>query len=129
MSVIREQLQKAMTVTAGPRGEGFTAEFVLPPDFAGFRGHFVGNPVMPGVCIIAAVLLGAETTLGCPLRIAQMTSSKFYSPVLPNLRVAMEAAISAHESGYQVKAKLSAAGRKVAAVTLLVERRGAEANP
>jgi 3-hydroxyacyl-[acyl-carrier-protein] dehydratase len=118
-----------MTVTAGPRGESFAAEFALPPDFAGFRGHFAGNPVMPGVCIIAAVLLGAETTLGCPLRLARLTASKFYSPVLPNLRVDLEAAISAHETGYQVKARLSAGGRKVAAVTLLVERRGAEANP
>jgi 3-hydroxymyristoyl/3-hydroxydecanoyl-(acyl carrier protein) dehydratase len=117
-----------MSVTPASGGKGFAAELALPPDFAGFRGHFAGNPVVPGVCIIAAVLIGAETALGCPLKIARLVSSKFYSPVLPDLRVAMEAAIAPQATGYQVKAKLSADGRKVAAISLLVERHGAGAN-
>jgi 3-hydroxymyristoyl/3-hydroxydecanoyl-(acyl carrier protein) dehydratase len=124
VSQIREQLKQAMSITPAPGGEAFAAEFAIPPDFVGFRGHFEGNPVVPGVCIIAAVVLGAETTLKCPLKIARVVSSKFYSPVLPNLRVVMEAAIVTQPVGYQVKAGLSSEGRKVAAISLLLKRQG-----
>lgn len=128
MSQIREQLKQAMSITPAQDGQSFAAEFAFPPDFVGFQGHFEGNPVVPGVCIIAAVLLGAETTLKCPLKIARVVSSKFYSPVLPNMRVTMDAAMVTQPAGYQVKAGLSSEGRKVAAVSLLLKRQGTGAN-
>ena len=48
-------------VRFGAAGEGkFEAELRFDPEFPGFAGHFEGNPLVPGVCLIQAAELLAE---------------------------------------------------------------------
>ena len=52
------------------------------PDFTGFAGHFEGNPIVPGVCLIEAARVIAEETTGKRLRTVGIAQCRFRRPVL-----------------------------------------------
>lgn len=72
------EIQKCMV----DRTEG-TATFYFPETFIGFSGHFPEQPVLPGVCIIQAALVAAETSL----KLETIRSAKFFNVVLPNQKL------------------------------------------
>lgn len=73
-----------------------SGHFHVPADHPAFAGHFPGQPVLPGVALLAFVMRALQgqpalqASLGQTPQIAQV---KFISPVLPgsDLRVALQA--------------------------------------
>ena len=76
--------------------DGDGSRFHVPADHPAFAGHFPGQPVLPGVALLAFVMRALEgqpalqAALGPTPQIAQV---KFLSPVLPgsDLRVSLQA--------------------------------------
>ncbi len=95
----------------------FAAEFVFPADFCGFAGHFPGNPVLPGIAQIMAVLhaCGGETP-AVPLAV---TSCKFLRPVSPGERVYVEGKRTASANGVVIAATVRAGDAPCATMRLL----------
>lgn len=120
MNLMRGQLRDAMTAVQAADGE-FAATFALPSDFVGFQGHFPGNPVMPGVCMVAAVLLAIEPAVGAAVRMARLKSAKFFSPIAPGDRLDLRGDIASGPAPREVRASLGSGDRKVARVILYVE--------
>ena len=59
----------------------FEATWAAAADHPAFAGHFPGTPILPGVVLLDAVLLWAETvTNSVP---GQIGTAKFLSPVRP----------------------------------------------
>ena len=58
--------------------------FRFPATLTAFRGHFPGEPVLPGVCSIQAALLATEADRGQRLRLAAIRSAKFLAFVPPD---------------------------------------------
>ena len=52
------------------------------PAFPGFEGHFDGNPIVPGVCLIQAVRVAAEAILGKNLETRCVMNCRFRRSVL-----------------------------------------------
>ena len=59
------------------------------PGFIGFSGHFPGNPILPAIVQVCAVVCLAEEECGKALRLAAVRSAKFLSPIRPDEEVSI----------------------------------------
>lgn len=64
--------------------------FSFPALFVGFQGHFPGKPILPGVCLIQAMLSLYEAYHSIPIRLVELKTAKFIAPVLPGEDIIME---------------------------------------
>ena len=118
MNTLRKQLGESLSLTRTAEDGGFSASLALPDSFVGFQGHFPGNPVVPGVCLVQAVLLAAERVLGKPVRLDEVKVAKFFSPLLAGQVAEIVGNVAAVGATAEVAATLTSAGRKVAHVSL-----------
>lgn len=75
-------------------GESARGTKTFAPDEPFFRGHFPGNPIVPGVLLTEALaqLAGiAASRPGCGLRLAAVKTMKFPRPVRPSQQVELTA--------------------------------------
>lgn len=65
-------------------------ELLFRPDHPASRGHFPGDPIIPGAVLLSETLLAIEAGLGTSLVPLQITSAKFLHPTRPGDRVSIE---------------------------------------
>ena len=78
-------------------------------DHPAARGHFPGNPIIPGAVLLSEALRAAGATLRLDLSRCTVNSAKFPSPVRPGDRVDIDC--SASRAGLSLVC--SVAGRTV----------------
>jgi 3-hydroxyacyl-[acyl-carrier-protein] dehydratase len=74
------------------------------------QGHFPGQPVVPGACIVRAIHEAVELAAGKKLLMSEASQIKFLQPLLPQLnnRVSLHMSIeSLEDSSLKVSATLS----------------------
>jgi 3-hydroxymyristoyl/3-hydroxydecanoyl-(acyl carrier protein) dehydratase len=64
--------------------------FSFPASFVGFQGHFPGRPILPGVCLVQAMLGLYEAYHKIPIRLVELKTAKLIAPVLPGEDIIME---------------------------------------
>ncbi len=120
MSKIFREIEKCMSgLTQGSDGK-ITARFVFPPEFSGFKGHFPGRPVLPGVCSIQAVTAIFKALKKEEARLREIVLAKFFAPVSPDQELFFECRETKEESN-QSLVKVSVAsgdGKKIAELQL-----------
>ena len=85
MSALRKGIEaSAMETIAGTGPETGARRYRFGPGFIGFSGHFPGNPVLPAIVQIRAVVSLAEEEGGKTLRLAAVRSAKFLAPIRPD---------------------------------------------
>ncbi|HEU4992155.1 MAG TPA: hypothetical protein VFT52_06670 [Luteimonas sp.] len=65
------------------------ARFTVPASHPSLPGHFPGNPVVPGVVLLAHVQAAIEAAHG-PLAGLRLPQAKFVRPLLPEQAAAIE---------------------------------------
>lgn len=65
------------------------ARFVVPATHPSLPGHFPGNPVVPGVVLLAYVQAAIEAAHG-PLAALRLPQAKFVRPLLPGQAASIE---------------------------------------
>ena len=70
-------------------GEG-SCTFSVPGTFSGYRGHFPGNPILPGIVQLSFIRRLAERRLGLPLRLAGVRRIKYLRLITPDLPVTLK---------------------------------------
>lgn len=103
------------------REGGFGAVLVVDGNLSVFPDHFPDQAILPGICLVQAVLLAGAKFEGVEeLRIRTLKNLKFMQPVRPGDRVSIEAQMSpASEGGFAIKAKLSVEDRRCAEISLI----------
>lgn len=79
MSTIKKQILASMS-DLHTSADTISARFCFSPDFIGFKGHFPGKPVLPGVCKVQAVLCMIEKNNRKTPVLQEIVSAKFFSP-------------------------------------------------
>ncbi len=117
MNRIREEIRNSLSLTSR-NDDNFEAELTPPSDFTGFQGHFTGNPILPGVCMLEAVIAAVNRALGVSLNITEVKKAKFFAPVSPDMTVKLEISLDRQENTYLIRAGLSSDNRKIAVISL-----------
>lgn len=61
-----------------------SATLCVPAKHPALTGHFPGNPIVPGVLILDAVISAAEAWLGASFHVQGLLQAKFIAPVKPH---------------------------------------------
>jgi 3-hydroxymyristoyl/3-hydroxydecanoyl-(acyl carrier protein) dehydratase len=65
-------------------------ELLFPADLPAAKGHFPGNPIVPGALLLAEVLQAIGAQSGARLTPGHVKAAKFFAPVRPGERVRIE---------------------------------------
>jgi len=91
-----------------PIGSKYIATIKVNENHAVFKGHFPGNPVMPGVCMMQIIKEISEQITECSLFMQTLTNVKFMALINPfvSSELLLELEINITEEGL-VKVKNS----------------------
>jgi len=87
------------------RVNGAKATVKLNKDHKIFEGHFPGNPIMPGVCMIQIIKEITEEIVAKDLFLANCSNIKFMAIINPNINPVLVLDIEIEEVGELVKIK------------------------
>ncbi len=110
-SVIDGELRSRLTALRRAEDGEYLCEIVFDAAFRGFEGHFEGNPIVPGVCLIGLVRVHAESALGKVLSVSAIRNCRFRRPVLAGDAVTSRLRIDADGDGsFRIGGELDVAG-------------------
>jgi len=79
-----------------------------------FEGHFPGNPVLPGVCVIDIIKTIVSQVLSCKAKLTHAQNIKYQHPIVPSeyhlLVLAYQ--INLEDNNYNVKVEVSNGTKK-----------------
>jgi len=87
------------------QGQEVNATIKLNKDHDIFKGHFPGNPVMPGVCMIQIIKELTEQATGKSLFLSISSNIKFMALINPEVNPVLNLHISMTEEGDIIKIK------------------------
>lgn len=113
-SIIDGELRSRLTaLRRGDDGE-YIGEIVFDAGFRGFEGHFDGNPIVPGVCLIELARVHAESILGKSLEVSAIRNCRFRRPILAGDAVTSKLRIDADADGRYLLGGVLTVGEAVA---------------
>jgi 3-hydroxyacyl-[acyl-carrier-protein] dehydratase len=119
MNPVREQIRSMIRVE--PREGGFRALFDVSEGLNVLSDHFPNRPILPGICMIQAAVLAAAQRQGIvELRVHSLKNAKWLQPIGPGQQVVIDVDMTpASDGGFQIRAKLSAEGKRCAEFSLV----------
>jgi 3-hydroxyacyl-[acyl-carrier-protein] dehydratase len=119
MNELRKGIDASATeALPGTGKETGARRYRFAPGFIGFSGHFPGNPILPAIVQVRAVVSLAEEEGGKALRLAAVRSAKFLSPIRPDEEVSIRYRRRVDSGMDLCDATLSVAGKTVASFQL-----------
>lgn len=98
--------------------EGILAKVHLNKDHTIFKGHFPGNPVMPGVCMIQIIKELTEEATGKNLFLAVSSNIKFMAIINPEKNPDLQLSIDITQENGEVKVKNTTSFEETVALKL-----------
>ena len=97
----------------------YLASITLNKDHAIFKGHFPGNPVTPGVCMMQIIKEITESILSTSLTMVSTTNVKFMALINPevNPKLTLDLEISENEAS-EIKVKNTTSFEETVALKL-----------
>lgn len=131
MSVLVKEIKELLRQVVVHKDGRITAEISFPESFTGFKGHFPGKPVVPGVCKVLSVLALLELSLKQKVYLKTIVSSKFMALVTCQEKLRIELRRETENMPLErVKALFHSVDKKIAEIQLEVnyERSGFSAS-
>jgi 3-hydroxyacyl-[acyl-carrier-protein] dehydratase len=118
MSNIVKALKQRLRIHEPLTSGVFSGSLVFDSDFPGFKGHFPGNPILPGACLIEAAIQLISLGTGKNLILADVEHVKFFSPVNPGDEVNLDFNIEYLAEGIGAKGAMMSGSRKICTMKL-----------
>lgn len=83
----------------------YKAKIILNKNHAIFKGHFPGNPVAPGVCMMQIVKDLTENFLNAPLFLTSASNVKFMAIINPEEHAILDMDLNISEDEENIKVK------------------------
>jgi 3-hydroxymyristoyl/3-hydroxydecanoyl-(acyl carrier protein) dehydratase len=114
-----------------PRPDGFVATLRVDPAFSVLPDHFAVHPILPGMCLVQAVLLaGVQREGAADLSLRVLKQARFHAPALPGDELTIEGQVIRNGgSELEIKAQLTNRGQRVATISLVAQLPTVEAAP
>jgi len=121
MSKLSKEIKGCMSGLIEDEKKGLIAHFCFPKEFTGFKGHFPGRPVLPGVCKVQAVLCMLEASAHRVPRLKEIVSAKFFAPVSFNEEIVFTVRRAAKDNTeIHASALITNGDKKIAEIKLRV---------
>ena len=119
MNQLRREISEMLQIE--PRESGFGAVLDVDAALSVFPDHFRDQPILPGICLVQAVLIGAAARQGVDeLRIRVLKNLKLMQPIRPGDRVNIEVEITPIADGdFAIKARLAMNDRRCAEISVI----------
>jgi 3-hydroxyacyl-[acyl-carrier-protein] dehydratase len=119
MNPMREQIRSLLSVAT--HENGFRAVLTVDPKLTVFPDHFPGFPVLPGICLMQAVVLAGAIRAGvADLRVCTLKNAKLMQPALPGDQIVIEAEMAPGADGdFRIKARLFNGDKRCAEFSLV----------
>ena len=118
-SVIGGELRSRMAGVQRTEEGRYSCSIDFDPAFRGFEGHFPGNPIVPGVCLIEAGRVFAEEVLKRALTTRSVTQCRFRRPVFAGERAELKIKLEEEaEDLWKIQADIRVGGSVCAQVRL-----------
>ena len=118
MSNIVMALKQRLRIHEPLKSDIFSGSLVFDPDFPGFQGHFPGNPILPGACLLEAAIQLLSCGVGKNLALAEVERLKFFSPVKPGDEVKLDFNIEYLPDGIGANGTMMSGNRKICTIKL-----------
>lgn len=83
----------------------YEAQIVLDAKHEIFKGHFPGNPVMPGVCMMQIIKEITEQIIGYSVTLTQSNNIKFMALINPEVTPLLRLEFEITEADNEIKVK------------------------
>lgn len=83
----------------------YEAQIVLDAKHEIFKGHFPGNPVMPGVCMMQIIKEITEQIIGYSVTLTQSNNIKFMALINPEVNPLLRLEFEIIEADNKIKVK------------------------
>jgi len=121
-SVMSAELRSRVAGLRQTGDDAYACTIDFDPAFRGFEGHFEGNPIVPGVCLILAARTAAEAALGKSLVTRSMSNCRFRRPVMAGEQAAVRIKLEkTGENSWTVRADVCVCGEVCAKLQMRAE--------
>jgi len=83
----------------------YQSRFHVGPDHPALKGHFPGDPMLPGVVVLDRVLTAAEDWLGADWWTGDLPQVKFISPMRPGDEAIITLVLGADRAHFTVRCR------------------------
>ncbi len=87
MSKMTQEIEKNIIDINTSDNNDISASCIFKNDFIGFKGHFDGNSILPGICLLQTGVVIVEKVLKKQYSLESVKNVKFFAPVFPNKQI------------------------------------------
>lgn len=93
-SIIRNEIESLISSFSTDEGKTlFSATISFPENFTGFKGHFIEQKILPGICQIEASIAILAKFIGSKVALKTLKKAKFLNPILPEEAITIKGEI------------------------------------
>jgi acyl-coenzyme A synthetase/AMP-(fatty) acid ligase len=119
-----DEIYAAWSCSKAKNIQKFGFDLSFPADHPALPGHFPGNPIVPGVALVDAVVAQLEQFTG--RRVIRVQQAKFRSALRPNERAVVQCEVAADRATFRAVVERDAARVALATGALLLNFRATE---